>query len=524
VIQVNTPDGVANFPDGTSPEVIKAALRKRFPAAGTPDGADTEGLVSDLPGGGYTARDAFVGPMPDEETQRTAGVPQAYKNLADLPLGMAKSLGRNLLGAAKLSPFSLTAQAMGGPDPTGDVLEQGREALAPSTQGEERAAEIEKLLEFFVPGPGKASGLLGTMAKSALEAGVVGSAQEGRPDPDAAVAGAVGGGVGHAVGGAAAGLAERLPKSALKTLMRLIKPDVGFDRDKTARAAVAALEEGSVAGAHGPEALVERAAARSARLKEPRDAYRATTDAKWIDPVQLAQPLIEEAQQYVRKAPDGTPFFTNRLKFDQLMAQANEIMSARGKVEIGPVNAKLGDMEDMLQGASNQGKVYDRLDPTKAPAEEGVRLMRDELNVASPGRAPAMEPYSDALAFEENLRKAMGRAELREPSQAGQQFATRGVIGTAIGGGSGAAAAVAAEGAVQVGRFLNSPTFRALSAQQKQNLGKRLASLHPSIAQVVEDSLSASVGADQSDDSGVSQEAIRYLMSKLNLKTPEAPQ
>jgi hypothetical protein len=495
MIQVNTPEGVANFPDGTSPEVIKAALRKRFPAAAAPDGADTEGLASDLPGGGYTARDAFVGPRPDEETARTADVPQSYKNLSDLAPGMLKSLARNLLGAAKLNPVSQVSQVLGS-DPIGDALEKGREGLAPSSQGEERAADIERTLEFFVPGPGRATGLAGNAAKAALEAGVVGSAQEGAPDPDAAVSGALGGAFGHGVGKAASSLAERLPKSALKALVRLVKPDVGFDMEKTTRAAAGALEEGSVAAA---------------------------TDEAPIDPVELAQPLVDEAQQYVRKSPDGQVFFTNRLKFDQLMAQAKEILSARGKVKTGPVRGRMGDMEDMLQGAANQGKVYDRVEPAKAPAEEGVRLMREGLNAASPGRADAMGAYSDALAFEENMRKAMGRAELREPSQAGQQFATRGVIGTAIGGGGGAAAAVAAEGAVQVGRFLNSPTFKALSAQQKYEMGKRLARLHPSIAAVVEDSISAQ-GAEDSPDDSTSQEAIRYLMKRMNLKTPEAPQ
>lgn len=530
--EVETPDGTV-FVGPTQAAAILAAKNHLARLKGpTSDGGDLEGVATDLPGGGYTP-----------------ATPGPYKTLAELPVGMLKSLVRNVLGAAKLNPVSLTSQVMGGPDPTGEVLEKGREALVPASVGEEKAADIEKLLEFFVPGPGKASSLLGTMAKGALETGVIGSAQAGEPNPEAAAGGAVGGAVGHLTGSSLASIARKLLKRAPEQLARVARPDAGYHGEKTIQAAEEALEAGDVAGSILPSAedLVTRSGARAEGLKGARDAYRAATDASPVDPADLAQQLLDEAQKEVRVGAGGKDYVVDKVRHEQLTKLANEILEARrvptppssfyppkprtAAASEGDLTVPLGDMEDKLQAW--QGRVYDRVDPTKAPAEEGARLLRGGLEDLSPGdRAGAMGPYSRALELAENLKEAMGREKLKSPSHAGEQFALRGAIagvggavaGAAAGGpgGAGAGGALAAIAAIKISRFLSSPSFQAMSAQQKWNAGQAFIKAAPELEPLVTKAI-GQVGAGEHADEN-EQTAFRYLLQKLNLKTPEAPQ
>lgn len=513
--EVETPDGTIFV--GPTQEAALAAARNHLQSS------SLESVVSDLPGGGYTPPRTAI----DKDNEHQAGLAQAYRNIADLPLGMLKSLGRNAIGGVQaVAKAGAATGAPGDPTATLETLQAGRDALAPSSPGEERAAQIERLLEFFVPTPGKATGLA-SIAKAALESGVVGSAQKGEVNPEAAVGGAAGAGIGQVASKALGSVAQKLLKGGREQLARLARPGVGYHGEKTAKAAEEALEAGDVAGGvlPGADTLVERSAARAEKLKGGRDAYRAATDQAPVDPAELAQKLLDEADKQVRVGAGGQDYVIDKARYDQLRKLADELLeSRRGIPPSRMATVPLGDMEDKLQAW--QGRVYDKADPSKVPTEEGTRILRQGISEASPlDRDAAMGAYSRGLELAENLKDAMEAQKLRNPSHAGEQFAVRGVLGAGLGalGGTEGSVAGATLGvaSVAISRFLSSPAWQAMSAQQKYNLGRVFVSAAPELEPLISRALRPMASEQHTDQSN--QSAIRYLLSKLNLKTPEAP-
>lgn len=144
MIEVQLPDGsIAEFPDGTAPDVMKAAIQKRFPvqapADAAPMGAATAPAAQDpyladlpVPGGGpgYVEPGpmAVPTPTPFNETafaQGTSGVNEGIASVLGLPVDLAQGalrLGAAGINAATGGDIQLPVNAIGGSQSIKDLM------------------------------------------------------------------------------------------------------------------------------------------------------------------------------------------------------------------------------------------------------------------------------------------------------------------------------------------------------------------------------------------------------------------
>lgn len=167
MIEVETPDGgVAEFPDGTAPDIIKAALRKKFPAPQTV----ADGKGDRERSWGETALDAAK--------SFGTGIEQGAIGLAGMPadiggmLGDAAGYGMDWLTGAspeQIAANRAKAHGMSGAlaPPTSAGLTQAVESVqGPMYQPETTVGKYANAVGQFVPGA--AAGPGGLMRKAAL--------------------------------------------------------------------------------------------------------------------------------------------------------------------------------------------------------------------------------------------------------------------------------------------------------------------------------------------------------------------
>lgn len=124
MIEVQLPDGsIAEFPDGTAPEAMKAAIQKRFPPkTASPAPATQDPYLANLPIPGTLDKPAATpeAPKPFNETafaQGTSGVNEGIANVLGLPVDVTQGalrLGAAGINAATGSDIQLPVDAIGG--------------------------------------------------------------------------------------------------------------------------------------------------------------------------------------------------------------------------------------------------------------------------------------------------------------------------------------------------------------------------------------------------------------------------
>lgn len=224
MIEVETPDGgIAEFPDGTSPDVIKGALRKRFP----PPQTVADGKTDRERSWGETALDAAksFGTGLEQGAIGLAGMP------ADIGNFLGNAAGRGIDWAMGRTPEE-TAQrearlqeiqgAAPFQPPTSESLTKAAEGVqGPMYKPETTAGKYANTIGQFVPGA--AAGPGGLVRKAALSvvpavaSESAGQATEGTGwEPYARVAGALAGGLGAArrTGGATKEMLKKAPTYA----------------------------------------------------------------------------------------------------------------------------------------------------------------------------------------------------------------------------------------------------------------------------------------------------------------------
>lgn len=233
MIEVEVGDTIVEFPDGTSPDVMRDAMRKRFGARGPMQGPEQpegekmstgkslqEGLLSGLT---LNFRDELKG------LSEASGVPGAATSALG-PLGLAVRPG---IGAARLGYEYLTGK--GGEGSATETYERERDAQRSISKAAEEYAPVTNLLgnlggSLVLPGGGalKGASLGARAARGAAIGGAAGGLSglgEGTDLESRLTEGAKGAALGGAVGGVAAPVVEGL--AHVPAIARRFNPLVG---------------------------------------------------------------------------------------------------------------------------------------------------------------------------------------------------------------------------------------------------------------------------------------------------------
>lgn len=105
MIEVELPDGsIAEFPDGTAPEAMKAAIQKRFPVQAPPQPAPTQAAplnpeLADLPIPGTLPSDAAPKPITGMMENIGAGIDSGANAILGAPVDLPVFIGNSLINA-----------------------------------------------------------------------------------------------------------------------------------------------------------------------------------------------------------------------------------------------------------------------------------------------------------------------------------------------------------------------------------------------------------------------------------------
>jgi hypothetical protein len=221
MIEVELPDGaIAEFPDGTPPDVIKGALRKKF------------GSTPQTSAGGKMDREtSWADTGMDVLKSAGSGLVQGAVSLATMPQDLGNWAGEKVTGAIDSlmgrSPEQIaadrarTSQGMNTPlaAPNGQQAMQAVEGITgPMYEPQTTAGQYAKTIGEFAPtaiaGPGGMARKAAMTVAPAVASEAAGQATEGSAwEPYARVAGAMAGGVAAAAPGAKAGTKQMLKEA-----------------------------------------------------------------------------------------------------------------------------------------------------------------------------------------------------------------------------------------------------------------------------------------------------------------------
>jgi hypothetical protein len=507
-------------------------------------------------------------PVPEAASEGRRMPGYSLEGLGNIATGALKGLGHTAVGAAQ---FLLPAGAAGALSPAraattptpeeqgGYNVEQFAEFFAPGLAVSKLPKVAAALSKLRAARP---------VVQGALEGGLVGSAQAGELDPGAAVGGAVGGGIGQVAGKAAQFAGRWLKGRAPQVYGPVPQPKGDVARADVNRAIEEALAEGTLpqgtlkTQAATAEAAAGKAGAAATAAREARAGKLFDIDALMekvrtrLEPLKSRVPgeglagTIEAGakrantmEEGLRNVTTGKPM-TGTVEddfIDTLLGQHQRVGAAA--VEHGPTLAQAQPFMAALQNirkqfgqfvpaevmerelalhfnpAAKAGKLATPETATRAAAAKPFQreTMRG-LNELDEARRATNLKYNRAKALATALRTAATRETSRGGTRVGEagaikaglQIAAGGALGGMVGGGPFGALA----GAVAVptiARAMESPVWRAFSAQKQYQIGRALLKTNPEVGRTL---LGATIaGISSKDNEGIA--AVDQIMAAL---------
>lgn len=404
------------------------------------------------------------------------GVGSVPGEAVEMMKGGAKSAGQTAASLSHADPAIQVVESLAKLTGRGAQVQSLRDkidaALKPEGAWQERGANLEQVAELAVPEA--KIGKLGTLAKGGARfaaGAALHGAHEGEMTPSALAAGGI-----NAAGGAAADVVGKvamfLKESALRNIVKVLKPSTPIERDAAIQLADRAVKEGITPMGTSLKGATETATQKAASATAERSGIEAGLQGQRLD----VAPVLQEAQDAV---PQSVTSGRRALPLQQ------------GRSQVKGANAALADVEATLK-ANRVGYPKSTQVPFEVGQEEKRRLDDLLASFYEGGKANAPVAAQWTKKSADAWRRAiadqfpeLGAANLREheliqirtmldrAAKAAQLEGTPiGAMGAAIGAGAVGRMSVPAMVASKLG--LSSAPFLTSSAGVKRGIAALL--------------------------------------------------